>query len=386
MKCTIRTQICALALLLAAVLPGMARAQDYDADIARDWLARFAQALAQLSPINDPAKTVDPAREGEYLIQYEFGTVLATTAQSPAAEQIVQIDVANAQVTDCLGLRVGMSLTDAMGDAAVPQGCTALCVLTTQEAGIGWCWVYVGEAGVYGVERIAYGGEGEQMTEYALTHVIDAQSGTIEAIRFAVHGATRAQAEEGLRTAQEIADRQQGEVLALASGADMFAQEDVTVGGARCVYGDVADMVARLGEPDGMQSLPGGGRVLLYDGMAAAIRWDEATGVERVRSVSATGEAYAGPRGLLVGMSVQEAAALFRCDADVHAVGGVLYMEGEAKGEPPYGELEAGDEGGATLRYICQTDRGRVSLEISVEEDVVTHWRLFADDGEPGEA
>ena len=47
--------------------------------------------------------------------------------------------------------------------------------------------------------------------------------------------------------------------------------------------------------------------------MAAALYWDEATGVERVHSVNVTGGGFAGPRGLRVGMSVQEAAA----DADI---------------------------------------------------------------------
>ena len=368
-------------LLLAMLLPAMASAADYDADMAKGWLEQFAQALAQIAPINDPMETADPARAGQYLIEYEFGTVLATAAQSPAAEQIVQIDVTNAQVTDCLGLRVGMGLADALGGAAIAQSNTDLSVFATQEAGIGWSWAYVGDAGVYGVERITYGGEGAAMKEYTLTHVINTESGTIEAIRFAVHDATQAQAEDGMKTAQEIAGRQLGEVMALASGADVFAEADATINGAKTVYADVADMAVHIGEPAEIQTLPGdGGRILIYDGMAAALYWDEATGVERVHSVNVTGGGFAGPRGLRVGMSVQEAAALFRCDADVYAVGGVLYMEGEAAGEPPYGELTVDGADGVTLRYIAQTEMGNVYLEIGIEEYAVAYWRLHAQD------
>ncbi len=386
MKRAIHSKICGIILLAALMLPAMACAAGYDAAAAAGWLEQFAQALAPIAPINDPMDTADPARAGQYLIEYEFGTVLASVPQNPTADEIVQIDVTNAQVTDCLGLRVGMGLHDALGGAQIEQTNTMLSVFAEQEAGYGWSWAYVGDEGVYGVERITYGGEGTAMKEYTLTHVIDTQTGTIESIRFAVHDATQAQAEDGMKTAHEIAGRQKGEVLAVASGADMFGAGDVTVNGAPAVYADMADMVAPIGEPQEIQTLPGdAGRILIYDGMAATLYWDEATGVERVSSVSVTGSGFTGPRGLCVGMSVQEAAALFRCDADVYAVGGVLYIEGEASGEPPYGEL-AVDADGVTMRYIAQAERGRVTLEIGIEDYAVAYWHLYADDGTQADA
>ena len=74
----------------------------------------------------------------------------------------------------------------------------------------------------------------------------------------------------------------------------------------------VEKWVARASEPQQVQTLPGG-RLLLYEGAAVELGLNEQTGEEVVRAVSATGESVEGPRGLRVGMSVQEAAALFAC-------------------------------------------------------------------------
>ena len=99
-----------------------------------------------------------------------------------------------------------------------------------------------------------------------------------------------------------------------------------------------------------------------------------------MRAVSATGESVEGPRGLRVGMSVQEAAALFACRQDVYAAGGVLYLEGEAMGEPPCGELTR-EDGGAMLRYLCQRQGVETGvLEIGIQGGLVAYWRLSGEE------
>lgn len=364
-------------------IPLCAAAQEYNAQTAQNWLEEFAAALGGLPALNDPQETADPARAGQYLIEYEFGTVLAARADAPQAGELLTIDVRTSQVTDCLGLRVGMSLSDALGGAQVDKSNTQLYVLGTQESGIGWSWAYVGDAGVYGVEYITYGGEDAAMTEYTLTYMIG-DDGCISAIRMNMAQTTLAQAQDGLSTAEEIAQRQRGEVLALKNSEAIFGEADLQVMGAAALGVEVAQLVSRLGEPSEVQTLPsGGGRILLYDGLAAELGLREATGVEIVRGVSVSGADVTGPRGLRVGMSVQEAAALFACDADVYSVGGLLYMEGEALGEPPYGELIRGVSDEVTLRYVCQTASGENAvLEAGVQDGVVGYWHLFYGDAE----
>lgn len=366
-----------LILLLALLmLPSLGRAEGYDGEAVSGWLTQFADALSALSPLNDPQETADPARAGQYLIEYEFGTVLSKCADASQAQDMLEIDVRTAQVTDCRGVRVGMGLNEVLGGAQMTEGSSQLIVLSTQEAGIGWSWAYVSDGGVYGVEYITYGGEGADMKEYTLTYVIEDQ--IITAIRLRIADATQAQAEAGLSTAEEIASRQVGEVLAAQNEASIFSEADLQVMGADALGVPVYDLVARMGEPQEVQTLPGGsGRILLYSGAVVTLALEEYTGVEVVRGITVSSEEIAGPRGLRTGMSIQQAAALFACEQNIYSSGGLLYMQGEALGEPPYGELSRGEGGEATLRYACLTDKGETAmLEVGIEQEDVAYYTL----------
>lgn len=373
-----RVLCAAAALWLCLSAPAAALAQQYDAQIAQDWLAQFAGALSALAPANDPAQTADPARAGHYLLAYEFGTVLASRSAAPGAQEILEIDLRTAQVTDCRGVRVGMGLEDALSGMQLSAGGAQLSVLSTQESGYGWSWAYVDAGGVYGVEYITYGGEDAQMTEYTLTYVIDA--GTISAIRMKMAPATLAQAQEGLTTAEEIASRQTpaDNRLAVCNGEPMFSQADLQAMGRNVLGEPVAELVAALGEPAQVQALPGAtGRMLAYDGAAARCGLNEYTGEEIVRAISVSSEQIRGPRGLTVGMTVQEAVALFRCDADVPSSGGALYVEGEAMGEAPYAQAYVLGDGEVVLTYACLTDAGEPAvLEIGFAQGKAAYWSL----------
>lgn len=363
-------RMAALTLLVCLLLPACALA--YDANIAGAWLTQFAQALTAIAPVNDPLATADPARAGQVLMEYEFGTVLAS-GMNPSAGDILEIEVRNAQVTDCRGVRVGMGLDSALSGQAVGESTTQLYVLGTQEAG--WHWAYVNGGEVYGVEYIAYGGAAA-MKEYTLTYVIE--NNAISAIRMRIADVTQAQAQEGLQTAREIASRQHGEVLAMESGAPVFTAEDLQVNGAPALGRPVYELIARMGEPTDIQTLPEGkGRILVYDGAAVRLELDERTGVEVVRGVSVTGGTTEGPRRLSVGFSVQEAAALFACEQDVSSLGGALYLAGESGDDAPYGKLLV--SGGETkLVYACLTESGETAmLEAGISDGLVSYWHLY---------
>ena len=344
--------ICAAMTAAFLFFAGSACAQEMDAAVMRSWMNQFAEALDMLTPLNDSTQTVDPARPGEYLIEYEFGTVTATTPQTPNAEDILEIDVRTQQVTDCRGTRVGASLQDALGGIQIPQTDANLSVLSIQESGIGWCWAYVGDGNVYGVEWMTYDTlDPNDVTEYTLTYVLT-QDGMVNAIRVKAAASTQAQAETGLQTATEMMEKRQGNaVLCPQNNAPVLTEDDLIVMGTKALGIPVYEWIAAMGEPVEMQTLPaGGGRLLLYEGAAVTLGLDEATGVEVVQGVSVTGSGLTGPRGLHVGMSLSEATALFRCDGDIGADGGVLYIEGEAYGEPPFGEMTPIRSGTATVR------------------------------------
>ena len=372
--------VCAAMTAAFLFFAGSACAQDMDAAVMRNWMNQFADALVMLTPINDPAQTVDPARPGEYLIEYEFGTVTATTPQTPNAEDILEIDVCTQQVTDCRGMRVGTSLQDALGNTQIPQTDANLSVLSIQESGIGWCWAYVGDGNVYGVEWMTYDTlNPNDVTEYTLTYVLT-QDGMVNAIRVKAAASTQAQAETGLQTATEMMEKRQGNaVLCPQNNAAVLTEDDLIVMGTKALGVPVYEWIAAMGEPVEMQTLPaGGGRLLLYEGAAVTLGLDEATGVEVVQGISVTGSGLTGPRGLYVGMSLSEAVACFRCDRDMGADGGVLYIEGEAYGEPPFGEMTAMQSGAATVRYACMMASGKTGwLEVGIENGSVSYWHMY---------
>lgn len=362
--------LCAV-MALCAALPAMA----YDANMAEEWLGQFAQALTALSPVNDPVLTADPARAGQYLHEYEFGTVLS--GKSTQAKDILEIDVRTSQVTDCRGVRVGMALAAALEESATPQHTGApLYVLHTDEGALSWSWAYLSDTGVYGVEYIAYGGEAADMKEYTLTYVIE--NDMISAIRMKIADALPAQALDGVNTAKEIASRQESEMLIARNDRPALMWNDLKIEGASALGVPVADLIGSLGEPASVQTLPqGNGRVLVYDGATVTLQFNEATGEELVRNVGVSNHAYEGPNGLKVGMAIRDAGALFRCDQGIYGRGGTLYLEGEAESEPPYGTLIVLENGEMLLSYACAASDGEAAvLQVGVSAGLVTYWQM----------
>lgn len=377
MKKRLREKLAFVLLISACFLSPCKDALAYDGAQAALWMDQFAAALCALTPINDPAQTADPARAGQVLLEYEFGTVIARTPEGVTADDILEIDVRTAQVTDCRGVRVGMELAAALEGGLPVLSDAQLYVLGTQEAGYGWSWAYVSGTAVYGVEYIAYDGEagGTQMKEYTLTYVID--EGVITSIRMKAADATLAQAQDGLETAEEMASRQDSEVTVQANQASALEDTDLCVGSVPVLGRPVAQLIRVMGEPKDIQTLPqGGGRILVYDGAAVTLGLHEQTGEEIVRALSVSTESIEGPRRLSVGMGVQEAAALFRCDQNLFSRGGVLYLAGEALGEPPYGEMTALAGSEMLLTYACQSGAQTALLRVGIQDGWVTYWQM----------
>ena len=351
-----------------------AHALAYDEQTAAGWMVQFAQALTALSPVNDPIQTVDPARAGEYLLEYEFGTVRSTVSTNPGSDTILEINVCTNQVTDCRGVRVGMELSSVLNGPAPVYGISPLHVLSVQDAGYGWSWAYMSESGVYGVEYITYGESGVGMKEYTLTYVIE--NGVVSAIRMKTADATLAQAQDGLETVREIASRQ--EAMIAANTSPMLKFEDLQVMGRRALGAPVAQLIAGMGEPLDIQTLSqGAGRVLVYDGAVVTLGFNEMTGEEIVRAVSVSTDTFVGPNRLQVGMTLQEAGSLVRCDADVYGGGGTLYLAGEAHGEAPYGELRAINASEVMLVYACEAQTDTALLQVIAVDGKVTSWQLM---------
>ena len=234
----------------------------------------------------------------------------------------------------------------------------------------------MGESGVYGVEYIAYGQHDAGMKEYTLTYVID--HGTITAIRMKIADATLAQAQDGLQTAKEIASRQKSDLLIEKNSKPMLTMNDLTVMGELALGVPVSRLVARLGEPQAIQTLSeAAGRLLVYEDAVVTLGFNEATGEEIVRAISVNGKGIEGPNRLKVGMDLAQAGALVRCDSDAYSRSGMLYLEGEAQGEAPYGELIVLSDDEMMLVYACQAGSDTAMLQAIARDGYIVSWQLM---------
>ena len=115
--------ITAWLMLIVLMMPALALAGEMEAAVMENWLQQFCTALPSVPLLGDPQMTADPSRPGEYLLEYAFGTVTATAENSVLPENIVQIDVRTQQVTDCMGIRVGMLCLRALTSVRAIRSC-----------------------------------------------------------------------------------------------------------------------------------------------------------------------------------------------------------------------------------------------------------------------
>ena len=230
-----------------------------------------------------------------------------------------------------------------------------------------------------GVEYIAYADNGAGMKEYTLTYVIE--NDIISAIRMKTADATLAQAQDGLATAREIASRQDSEVMIEANTSPMLDPENLRIMGEKALGVPVSQLIAAMGEPVDIQTLPQGkGRLLVYYGAVVTLGFNEMTGEEIVRAVSVSSDAFEGPNRLRVGMDLREAGSLIRCDTDIYGRGGTLYLEGEAQGEAPYGELRVLGDNEMMLVYACDTQSDTALFQAIAVDGKITSWQMYQSD------
>jgi len=76
-------------------------------------------------------------------------------------------------------------------------------------------------------------------------------------------------------------------------------------------------------------------------------------------------------------MSLGEAGGLLRCDQNIYSRGGTLYLEGEAQGEAPYGELQVLSSGELLLLYACQAEDDTALLQAIVQDGFISGWQMM---------
>ena len=365
------------AALLLSLFLVTAQADEYDAVMAEDWLMNLAGYLSGVQPLNDPRETGDLSRPGEYLLQYDFGTVMTKGETEPKRGSIVEVTMETAKIADCLGHTVGMRLAD-LNIPAAQEPAFPLTLVSMQQSGIGWLWVYANDGKTYGVEWVSYRLDSSQATEMVLTYTV--AEGIVTAIRIRKNEMTADEAMANLSSVGELDETQRASARAERNDQPAFSEQDATLNGTR-ILAQPVDRLSGLQEtPESTQTLPAGqGRLLLYDGLIVSCNLEEQTGVETVYGVTAVKEKYAGPRDIRVGMTVSEVLNRFRCDRTVTTAGGTLYLEETDPDQLPQGKLVRFDENEESLIYGCRANGQGLWLEVTIRNERVNAWRMYMD-------
>ena len=375
------------AVLLLSFLLVTAQADGYDADVAEDWLLNLAGYLSGIPPLNDPTETGDLSRPGEYLLQYDFGTVITQGETEPKRGSIVEVTMETAKIADCLGHTVGMRIED-LNIPETQNPMFPLTLVSMQQTGIGWLWIYGNDGKTYGVEWVSYRMDGDQATEMVLTYTV--AEDIITSIRIRRNKMTADEAMGNLSSVGELDETQRASSRAVRNNQPAFSAKDTTLNGTLIIAKPVDHLAGLLESPESTQTLPAGqGRLLLYDGLIISCNLEEQTGVETVYGVTAVKEKYTGPRAIQVGMTLSEILERFRCDRTVTTAGGTLYQDDADPENLCQGKLVCFDENEESLIYGCRVEGQGLWLEVTFQNERASGWRVYLDSqmaNQPGNA
>ncbi len=168
-----------------------------------------------------------------------------------------------------------------------------------------------------------------------------------------------------------------------ANEAPAFGPEDLVFSGLDFRTLNEQVLTALYGQADSLQAVPDADGLSYVtaqrDGLMVGYLQDEAGNVVRTESLAMTTPSIAGPRGLRVGMTLEEAVSRFRCDGTQQTLGSatLLYGDGQAA---PYGMEEPDGMGGTTLRYLTEVPDTAltVTLMLTFQQDLLTEIYLYA--------
>ena len=250
---------------------------------------RTMQAQEAQSAVHAPQ---DPVNPGQRLSFYSFGSVLERIGDE---EPCLEICLTTPQTVDPRDVYVGMTLEEA--GLSLTEGRAPLTVLQVDE-GIVWC--YRRRNTLCGIEWLMH----EDGVLTTLTYLTRGER--IETIRLRQTPMTRDAWQALLTHARRLP--QEGE--APEWGLDPIPAGAFTLND-RAILGQPVDvLISAIAEPLDIQGLPGG-RWLLYDGAAVLVGLEEVSGREVIEQIVVTEDGMLGPRGIRVGMSLEEFALCF---------------------------------------------------------------------------
>lgn len=329
-----RGAACCLCLLIL-LLPLFAPAEPGPLSAAEllAWREDIWDLMTRMEPQNDPAATFDPEGEERFLFAYSFGTaeVLSPEVTEGAAEGLAEAEVVTKTVACPRGIAVGDSLERVL--AAYPNENAALAgdrayaaLYTRGEAAgeSGWGWVLRNGQAVecvqYAVACPAEGMEGYYL-DLNLWYIMG--GGRVTAIRATGFSdlITGEEAAANLEAARDIAGRADfvPDISTAQADGHPLSPEDMSFAGFALAEATRDDVIQALGEPLS-EALDGTGYVSTLEYPGALVEFFEQEGRWRLRAILVTGDTLLGPRGIQIGDSTEQVAALFGGAAEDRAV------------------------------------------------------------------
>lgn len=386
--------------MLAMTMTVPAMAQENSGALTLNQLESWAKALtvqvAEQQPLNAPVGEESLTQDG-YAFLYDTCTLyfeepsadsrlLAVTLTETGAEDPRQIAVGDDQSE--LLAAYGWQNPGLLGDGTF----AALYLENELPADARWAWAIYAEGSLLSVQCGIHSALGDaQYTDMGIRYQI--ADGRVELIQVYGLGGAGIAASDVLANLQTVSqlmaqlsgDSHSAEGRWQANEAPAFQAEDLHFAGMDFLTMNDRDVTALYGEPLTTDVMPDADGLLYLttqrDGLSIGYLESADGTMVQAQAVTITTPMLEGPRGLRVGMTLEKALALLRCDGSGQVLGSanLLYGDGLAA---PYGLEESDGMGGTVLRYLCEAEGPEglltVTLYVTFQEDLLSEIYVYA--------
>ena len=328
------------------------------------WLNKLLLSTANVQPMNAPVGE-ESLTENGYAFLYDSATLYYDKPVLDAQSVLQSVAVTDESLDMPRGIRLGAPadmLISAYGwqnpTLAGDESFAPLYRLNQLPNSAYWAWAQRSGDQLQSVQCAIHAREGEdRYTDAGILYT--AQNGEITAIRvYGLHTAvTLAEVEANLSAVGGVPTTGSATAsgVTVQSDAEPFGMNDLqfsriaftslTEKGADTVFGQ------RQNEDWAQDDQKEWLHTLAYPGATLVFSMDQQKQNVRLESLTVSSGTLAGPRGLTLGMQLDQAIALFRVDGAGSSSDAVALLYGDGQ-TPPYGTLErTGND--ATLRYVC---------------------------------
>ncbi len=356
------------------------------------WVNGLLSAAADAKPLNDPVGK-DALKADGYAFLYDSATLYYDKPVLDAQSVLRAVSVTGAALEMPRNVRLGapaQMLLTAYGwqnpTLAGDDAFAPLYVLNQLPLAAYWALAQRSGSDLQSVQCAVHARTGDdRYTDSGILYTVE--DGEVAGIR--VYGlnafVTRAEVESNLTAVGgEPAAAARTAGVTLVSGAEPFGRSDLQFGRMDFLTLTETGAAVIFGTPSGEDWAKddGGGwlHTVTYAGASLMFGTDADRLNGKLESLTVTADAFPGPRGIAVGMALQDALALFRCDGTGKTAGSAALLYGDGQ-TPPYATLET-NGANTTLRYaatVADTDGEPVnaSLYLTFSNALLTEIMVY---------